>query len=116
MTTMTATVEFEPALYEWLKEYAKKQQLDFSFAMNRVLQLGIRVMNKELSPPTSLPQEIPLEQKLIIQCVMETLLILQDVHVSSGSYKTKIRDRAQQIIQKTLGLDSQPKPKDLISM
>ena len=97
MSGIVSTVEFEPQVKKWLESYCKEQEMSFSGAMHQVLQLGIQVVEKGLSI-----EEMPKEQKLLIQCVMESLLILRESQ--SSEQRIAVGDRAKQIIRKTLGL------------
>lgn len=94
------TAEFEPGLYEWIKGCQQSQGVSFSDVLNRLLEYGKAVELKERPLPVI---EMPKEQKLLMQCVVQSLLVLQDQYVPTEDRKG-IQERAKALIQKTLGL------------
>lgn len=103
MENITATVEFEPKIYDWISACQKRQGLRFSEVMNRLLAYGIEVEQRQRPLPER--EEIPKEQKLIIQCVVQSLLMLQDQYSSEPKDKAALQERAKELIHKTLKLE-----------
>ena len=101
MSRIPITFELEPELYNWIKGYQVIQGVSFSDIANRLLEYGKAVELKERPLPVI---EMPKEQKLMIQCVVQSLLILQDQHVKAEERKA-LQDRTKELIQKTLGLN-----------
>mgnify|MGYP001199874592 CR=1 FL=1 len=100
MSRMAVTFELDSALYDWIKGYQVIQGVSFSDIANRLLEYGKTVELKERPLPVV---EMPKEQKLLIQCVVQSLLILQDQHVKAEDRKA-LQERSKELIQKTLGL------------
>ncbi len=99
MDTLLATVEFEPEMKSWLEWFSHKNELPFSMAMHHILEQGRQAAEND--NPTL---ELPKAQKLLIQCVMESWLILKDAHVPSAELRQALGERARTTIRKTLGL------------
>ncbi len=101
MNNILRTAEFDSDLIKWLDWFCYEQEITFSEALNQVLMLGRQfVENNEV------PEELPKSQKLLIQCTMESLLLLQE-NVIPEARKT-IRDRAKTLIRNTLALEVAP--------
>lgn len=103
MENITATVEFEPKNYDWISVCQKRQGVRFSEVMNRLLAYGIEVEQEQRPLPER--EEIPKEQKLIIQCVVQSLLMLQDQYSGEPRDKAALQERAKELIHKTLRLE-----------
>ena len=101
MTNIPRTAEFDPDLIKWLDWFCYDQEITFSQAINQVLQLGHQCIENN-----QLPDDLPKAQKLLIQCTMESLLLLQE-NVTPEVRKT-IRDRAKILIRNTLALEVAP--------
>ena len=99
MTSTLATVEMDTDLQKWLEWYCSENDVPFSEAMNSVLEMGKQVAEYERTVP-----EMPKEQKLLIQCVMEIRMILGDKYLPEPEQRKIISDRAKTAIRKTLGL------------
>lgn len=91
-----ATVEFEPNLYQGLTELAKTKSLTFSDAMNHILNLGMQVAQGELT----LPDEMTIAQKMLLQATIETWLITKTIH--DKAIPQDIAMQAKELIRNTL--------------
>lgn len=100
MSRMAITFELEAELYDWIKGCQERQGVSFSDITNRLLEYGKAVELQERPLPVA---EMPKEQKLLIQCVVQSLLIMQDQYVKTEDKKA-LQERAKELIQKTLGL------------
>lgn len=101
MINIPRTAEFDPDLIKWLDWFCYEKEITFSQALNQVLQLGHQCIENN-----QLPDELPKAQKLLIQCTMESLLLLQE-NVTPEVRKT-IRDRAKTLIRNTLAVEVTP--------
>ncbi|MBN9289468.1 MAG: hypothetical protein BGO43_12050 [Gammaproteobacteria bacterium 39-13] len=95
---MLRTVEFNPEILKWIELYCFENEMTFSEAMNHLLTLG-----QQCIEDNKIPDGLPKSQKLLIQCVMETLLILQN-SISLDQRKA-IGEQAKVVIRKTLNLN-----------
>lgn len=98
MERIIATVEFEPAIKKWLENHCHENDTTFSDYMNQILEIGRQVVEHE-----RIPTEIPKTQKLLIQCSMESLLILKES--LDPDQRKSITERSKIAIRKTLGFE-----------
>lgn len=98
MSYILETVEFEPEIKKWLEWFCHENELPFSQALNLILDMGRQVAENEKTP-----FELPKTQKLVIQCVMESLLILKEAHLPDLKQRQVISEKAKVAIRKTLG-------------
>jgi hypothetical protein len=99
MATRTTAVELDEEMINWLEWYSDYNNIPSSEALAYVLNKGRQIVENEI-PTFDLRQT----EKLLIQCVMESLLILKETHLSSAEQHNDINERAKTIIRKTLGL------------
>ncbi|MBI2792203.1 MAG: hypothetical protein HYX61_09600 [Gammaproteobacteria bacterium] len=98
MSYILETVEFEPEIKKWLEWFCHENERPFSQALNLILDMGRQVAENEKKP-----FELPKAQKLVIQCVMESLLILKEAYLPEPQQRQAISENAKVAIRKTLG-------------
>jgi hypothetical protein len=94
-----AVVELYPEIKKWLEWYCYEHETSFSHALNHIIELGRQAIENE-SPIETLSKE----QKILLQCTMESLLILKDNYAPDAEQRIAISERAKTAIRKTLGL------------
>lgn len=99
MSRKLSTVEMEEDIQRWLEWYAHEHELNFSDALNNVVSIGRQVIEKEAPFPV-----LPIHLKLIIQCVMESLLILRETHLRDPEKNKIVSELAKTVIRQTLDM------------
>lgn len=100
MNNILRTAEFNSEMVKWLDWFCYEKDISFSEALSQVLSLGRQCIENN-----QLPGELPIAQKLLIQCVTESLLLLQEA--VTPEQRKVIRERAKTLIRKTLSLEDE---------